>query len=311
VTRVVAAACLSGLLAAAPVGPQAQPAACNVRAKASKTEVMAGEVFTVELSAQGPTGAEFAFPSDAGDEQVELWSAAATNPPAPGRRLYQAMALAVREAQVPPVVVKCRLGDGSSVEARSEPIPLRLVSVLPKDAREHKLVDVRPPVPLAIGAQFWIALGLIVVGLGGVAAWLWRKRRRRSATAARPTPTVSPGEEARGALAGLAADGLLARSDFRGFYIRLIEIAKRYLERRLSAPVLDMTTTEAVAFLRGHAQAELVAMAAREVMVAGDQIKFAKGDGLSVEAERHLRAVGALIDALEAKLAPRAKEAEG
>jgi hypothetical protein len=309
VTSGLTVACLSALLEVAPGPHPAQGLACAVRARASKTEVMAGEVFTVELSAQGPTGAEFVFPSAAGDEQVELWSATATKPPEPGRWQYQAMALAVGETQVPPVPVGCRLRDGSSVEVKTEPIPLRLVSVLPKDAREHKLADVRPPVPLAIGAPFWIVLGSIFVGLGGLIAWLWRRRRRTSAASVRLAPVVPPGDEARAALAGLTAAGLLDNRDYRGFYIRLIEIAKRYLERRLDAPVLDMTTTEAVAFLRAHPQAESVAVAARELMVAGDQIKFAKGDGIGAEAERHLRAVGVLVAALEAKVAPAAKEA--
>jgi hypothetical protein len=42
----------------------------------------------------------------------------------------------------------------------------------------------------------------------------------------------------------------------------------------------------------------------REVAESADRIKFAKGQGLVEEAERHLAAVRALVGALEARLAP-------
>ncbi len=299
--------CVLALLPAAAAALHAEGSPCTASAKASKVEVMAGEVFTVEVDAQGPAGAQFTFPREAGDEQVELWSGRALA--RSGQWRYEAMALAVGEAQVPPVQVSCRLLDGSRLEAKTAPVALRLISVLPKDAREQKLADVRPPVAVAVGAPFWIALGLLLCVLGGLMAWLWRRRRKPAAP--HPVPEVSPSEEARAALGRLSGAGLLAGRDFRAFYICLIEIVKRYLERRLQAPVLDMTTTETVAFLRQHPQAESVAVTTRELLAAGDQIKFARGDGLSVEAERHLRAVGTMVDALEAKLAPVGKEVEG
>jgi hypothetical protein len=42
----------------------------------------------------------------------------------------------------------------------------------------------------------------------------------------------------------------------------------------------------------------------RDLAEAADRIKFAKGQGLVPEAERHLSSVRALVSALEAKLRP-------
>jgi hypothetical protein len=135
--------------------------------------------------------------------------------------------------------------------------------------------------------------------------WLVRRRRKVGAPAAVAVPEVAPDAEA------LHASGLLARGEYRAFYIRLAEVAKRYLERRLEAPVLEMTTAETLAFLRGHAHGGDLVPVVRDVAEAADRIKIAKGQGLAEEAERHLAAVRALVPALEARLAPPAPPAEG
>ena len=84
--------------------------------------------------------------------------------------------------------------------------------------------------------------------------------------------------------------------------------AKRYLERRLGAPILEMTTAETLAFLRGHPHGGELVPVVRDLAEAADRIKFAKGQGLAQEAERHAAAVRTLVPALEAKMRPAATE---
>jgi len=102
----------------------------------------------------------------------------------------------------------------------------------------------------------------------------------------------------------LAASGLLGRGEYRRFYIALAATAKRYLERRLGAPVLEMTTAETLAFLRRHRHGSEFVPVLRDLSEAADRIKFARGEGVREEAERHLAAVRALVPALEARLQP-------
>jgi hypothetical protein len=155
-----------------------------------------------------------------------------------------------------------------------------------------------------VGRGFWVALGLLVVTLLGLVAWLIFRRRRPAASAIAALPPKSPADEAHEALAALAASDLLARGDHRGFYIGLTAIAKRYLERRLGAPVLEMTTAEMVAFLRDAPKGRGLVTPMRDLANAADQIKFARGAGLHAEAERHTEAVRAMIRALEDAFAP-------
>ncbi|HEY2953698.1 MAG TPA: hypothetical protein VGK89_00440 [Candidatus Eisenbacteria bacterium] len=276
-------------------------------ATASKTEVSVGETFIVEVRASGPAGTEFAFPDAAAQDTFEL--SAAPPPPTPlppGTHRYRAAAFALGETQVPAIPVRYRLPGGATGEVSTAPIPLRIVSLLPKDKAEQRLADVRAPVSLAVGRAFWIGLVAALLLAGALAWWLLSRRRKEAPVEVAPTPAIAPDEEARRALDALAASGLLARGEHRLFYIELTAIAKRYLERRLGAPIVEMTTAEMLAHLKSVPDGAELTPALRDLSGAADRIKFARADGLNQEAERHLSATRALIAALEARLRPAA-----
>ena len=282
-------------------------AAPGVTAKASKAEVSVGETFTVEVRAEGPAGSSFTFPAELADEKAQL-----TMEPGQGEvRRYRAAVFALEDAQVPPIAVRYRLADGTAGEVKTAAIPLHVTTLLPKNKEEQKLADVRPPVVLDIARLFWIALGVLGTILVALAMWLWWKRRRRAAPAPPPVPALPPHQQARLALDALAASGRLARGEFRPFYIELTSIAKIYLERRLSAPIVEMTTAEMLAYLRQEPLTSESAPLLRDLSGAADRIKFARGSGLAEEGERHLQAVRALIDGLEARLVPSPAAADG
>jgi hypothetical protein len=286
----------------------------SVVATASQSEVSVGEAFTIELKATGPAGTTYTFAGEASAEQLEL----RTPPPAkdapapePGTHRYEAQVFALGELQIPGLPVRYRLADGSEGEATSGPIALKVVSLLPKEEAEQKLADIRGPASVGIGRAFWLALAILVLVLGALAYYLLRRRRKAEAPAVARVPEVAPDVEALAAIDSLARESLPARGELRLFYIRLSTILKRYLERRLGAPVLEMTSAETLAFLRAHAHGSELLPVVREVAEAADRVKFAKGHGVVAEAERHLASVRALVPALEARLAPRPAEPEG
>jgi hypothetical protein len=208
--------------------------------------------------------------------------------------------------------VRYRLADGTEGEAASGTLALKVVSLLPKQEGEQKLADIRGPASVGIGRAFWVALGLVLLLVAAIVILLLRRRRQASTPLAARVPEVAPDVEALGALAALAKEGLPARGELRPFYIRLSSIAKRYLERRLGARVLEMTSAETLAFLRGHPHGGDLLPVVRDLAEAADRVKFAKGQGLVPEAERHLASAQALVPALEAKLRPAAPaETEG
>jgi len=317
------ASLLLAVAATAPPGTSAAatpaPSPVAVKATASKAEVTVGETFTIDLKATGPAGTTFAFPGEAVTDAFELRTPAPDSPsgtapaPEPGTRRYEAAVFALRDAEIPPIPVRYRLPDGTAGEASSEPLTLKVVSLLPKDPQQQKLADIRGPLSVGVGRAFWVALVVAFGLVAAVAFWLIRRRRKVEAPYAVAVPELPPDVEALHALDALTASGLLSAGEYRPFYIRLAAVAKRYLERRLGAPVLEMTTAETLAFLRAHVHGGSLLPVVRDLAEAADRIKFAKGQGLAQEAERHLAAVRVLVPALEARLRPvvTATAAEG
>jgi hypothetical protein len=285
--------------------------ATSVTAILSKSEVTVGEVFTIELQATGPEGTVWTFPETASNETVEVRppvpdpkaASPASSPLPSNHRRYEAAGFGLGEVDLPPIAVRYRLADGTEGEVKTAPVPLRIRSALPKDPEQRKLADIREPLALAIGGVFWLGSGALALLLAGVAVW-WLRRRRGATPIISAVPPVPPDVEAREALERLARAGLLERAEYRPFYIALSEVAKRYLERRLEAPVLEMTSSETVAFLRDHPHGRGLFSAVRDLTAAADQVKFARGASQTEEAERHLKSARQLIDTLEQRLRP-------
>jgi hypothetical protein len=293
------------------------PPPVSAQAKPAKAEVTVGEAFPVELIAQGPPGTTWTFPSQVSEDTVEMTERPEARP-RPDRRSYDASIFAVTDAALPPLTVGYRLADGTTGEVQTAPVPLKIGSLLARDPKERQLADIKPPVDVGIlPREFWLAvlralthsvIGLLaLVAAAALAFWLWRKvrRRRRLETVLATRPEVVPADaEALAALDRLAGSRLLEREEYRAFYIELAEIAKRYLERRLGAPVLEMTTAETLAFLRQDAHGNAFVDLVRDVADAADQIKFARGAGARERAEAHLGAVRRLVVDLEGRLRP-------
>jgi hypothetical protein len=287
----------------------AAPSPVTVEAAPSKAEVTVGEAFTIEVKATGPQGTSYTFPADAEQDQLELRTPAnAATSPVPGLHRYEASLYALGDIEIPAIPVRYRLPDGSEGQAQSAPLKIKVVSLLPKDAESQKLADIRGPVGVDVGRAFWIGLATVVLLLAAAAFWLW-KRRRAAVAPEVPVPAIAPDQEALEALDRLAASGHLGRGELRAFYIALTDIAKRYLERRLGAPVQEMTSAEMVAFLREGPHEAVLAGPLRDLATAADSVKFARGEGLREEAERHLAGVRFAVGALESRLRPKEEPA--
>jgi hypothetical protein len=293
--------------------------AVRVTATASKNEVTVAEAFGVEVQASGPPGTVFTFPPEMVSDSAELRPFPAPSPsagtgsgsgplitPLPeGQHRYEARVFGLGEVKLPVLAVRYRLPDGTEGTAEAEALTVRVGSLLPKDAQEQQLADIRGPVGVGVAPLFWLALGLALLILGAVAYLIRRRLRRPKATAAPiPVPDLPPAAEAQAALEKLARADHFARGDGRGYYIALAGIAKRYLERRLGARIVEMTSAEMLVYLRDSLHGGELLGPMRDLATAADQVKFAKGEALRDEGERHLEATRRLVDRLEQRLAP-------
>jgi hypothetical protein len=301
---------ISSMTFGAPKGDVVTP---KVTAKTLKTSVALGDVFEVKLIAIGPSGVTWRFPKEAGNESIAL-----RTPQVAGlsesaflpvqSHVYEAQAFAIADANVPPIVVSYRLPNGKEGTTKSAPIALQIISLLPKDAKEQKLSDIRGPLSIGVGRSFWIMLAIVLVMISALMIWMWLCRRPETEPLAQVE--IAPDTEALQALDALIASDVRQRAGcdpcdgYRPFYIRLTEIVKRYLERRLKWPILEMTSAETVAFLRDHDTARDLVSPMRDLAGAADQVKFARQEGLQEEARRHSDAVREMIGILEKRLTP-------
>ena len=269
----------------------------TVEVRPSSVNVGVGERFQVTVEAAGPVGTTFEFPGEVNDGSVELVqknrSSALAN-----QVTYDAQIFAVGAAgRIPEIEIRYRSKDGSEGSIKSTAIPMNVVSSLDPNEQNPAPADFAPPVPVLVSRAFWIASS--VAGLLLIALFVLLIRRIRFPKKPRDTqvtPAITPEEDALNGLDRLAA--ARAGLDARTFYIQLIQILKQFLERRLEAPVLEMTSTETLAFVKVHSWTSPHAVAVRDLVTTADLVKFG-GSSDASNAERQIQLVRELVGRID------------
>ena len=297
-------------LASAPVPHAQTPPTINVRV--SSTNVALGERFRVTLEAQGADGLRFDFPKQVHDGAVEM--VAATQPSSrPNEIAYETQLFALGdEARIPELEIRYVGRDGSSGVVRTAAIPLNVITTLDPKEENPVPADYAPPMPVLVSRIFWVAgAALAVLALALLFVIARRLRFPRRPVDPVVTPALSPEEEAFARLDRVASS--LGQLDPRAFYIEIIQTLKAYLERRLEAPVLEMTSTESLAFVKAHAWTAPLSAGVRDLVTSADLVKFGGASDVS-NAERQIqlvRDVVARVDRLRrAEMEIKVKEVE-
>lgn len=285
---------LSGLASAA------EPVTVDIRPSTSNVGV--GEKFRVTLEAHGPRGIVFDFPKtiSTGSVDLNLVPTATTSSSA----VYDAQIFALgKDAAIPSLQLPYRTSDGRDGTLETEALPLNVVSLLDPGDKNPAPADYAPPVPVLVTRVFWVFAGLTVVLAAALLVWLARRLRfPKAVPSAVATPSISPEEAALKQLDALART--LPSPEARAFYIDIVQVLKQYLERRLEAPVLEMTTTETLAFVRAHEWTGEHAPRIRDLVHAADLVKFG-GATEAPLAEQHLALVRDVVSWVD-----RARRAE-
>jgi hypothetical protein len=281
---------LLGLAQAGVVTPQ-------IQVRPSTTNVSIGERFQVTVEANGPSGTRFEFPREVTTGSVELVQSQPTSARA-GVVVYDAQIFALgQEASIPEIEIQYKTSDGSTGSVKSAPVPINVVSTLDPNEANPAPADFAPPLPVLVSRAFWIASGAAgLLILAGIVMLVRRLRFPRKPAEASFTPAISPEEEALGGLEKLAA--ARATLEPRAFYILLVPILKQYLERRLEAPVLEMTSTETVAVVKTHAWTHPHAVALRDLVTTADLVKFG-GSSDASNGDRQIQLVRDLVSRID------------
>ncbi len=170
-------------------------------------------------------------------------------------------------------------------------LPKIVVSPRLKPGEETLTVAPRLPASAVPSRRRWWQWALLAVVVAGVLAgvlWLWR--RKETLPIERIVP---PWEDAAAALQHLEEALPLPPDEF---FLRLTDIVREYLERRLGLPATEQTTEEFVRSLehRDALPSRLQAML-RDFLNTADRIKFAKAEATQQQMIEALRSAERLV----------------
>ena len=269
----------------------------TLEVRPSTANISIGEKFQVTVQARGSSGTTYEFPKEIRTGAVELIQSQPVAAQA-GVAVYDAQVFAIgNDGRIPEIEIQYKSLDGATGSVKSVPVPLNVVSALdPKDANPTP-ADFAPPVPVLVSSAFWIVSTmaglLLVIGLGLL---IRRLKFPKKPVDPMVTPAISPEEEAMNGLDRLVASR--ANLEPKTFYIQLVQILKQYLERRVDAPVLEMTSTETLTLVKAHAWTAPHAMALRELVTSADLVKFG-GSSDASNADRQTQLVRDLVGRID------------
>lgn len=268
-----------------------------IEVRPSTANVSVGERFQVVVEARGPSGTAWEFPKQINDGSVELIQSNPSTALA-NSVTYDAQVFAIgAEGRIPEIEVGYKAADGSTGSIKSAPFPLNVVSTLDPNDANPAPADFAPPLPVLVSRAFWVASGIASLLLIAFLVWLIRRIRfPRKPVELTVTPAISPEEEALGALDRLATARIGIEPKI--FYIQLVQILKQYLERRLEAPVLEMTSTETLAFVKTHTWTTPHAVALRDLVTSADLVKFG-GSSDASNADRQIQLVREIVGRID------------
>jgi hypothetical protein len=299
----------------------------QVRVELDRSEVELGDRVVLTWTAELPAGASVSIeslvtPAPAGEAPPgghvlefetpgpERWDKPAAGADGPVRwsRSVAFSPFVSGALTIPGAHLVVTLPGGQRAEVRPPAASLLVRSRLPEGQEPDKLPakDDRPARIPSLGPWFWGSLASAAVILSLLAVWLWRRRRGRGTgeSVAAEAPALPPAEELARTLDELARRIETLSKDPRPFYTDLTHATKRYLERRLSQPVLEWTSFETVRRLREQSLEPPRDVGLPELLSGADFVKFGRGSSTRPEANAHLERVRKLSRWLEDRLAP-------
>jgi len=283
-------------LAVALLLAQAQTPTPAIEVRPSSTNVSIGERFQVVVELRGPTGVTYDFPNEISDGSVDLIQNRSSS--TAESAVYDAQVFAIGESgRIPEIEIQYRAQDGTQGTVRSRAIPLNIVSTIDPAEQNPAPADFAPPQPIQASREFWIASGLAGLLLAALLFFLIRRLRfPKKPSDPSVTPAVTPEEEAVRSLDKLGS--AQAARDPKAFYIQIIQILKQYLERRLEAPILEMTSTETLGFVKAHSWTAPHAVALRDLVTSADLAKFGGATDAS-HAEKQIQLVRDVVSRVD------------
>jgi hypothetical protein len=254
----------------------------KLKVDVSPREIHIGDVIQYNLTVIHSTDlapAPFNVPQPLGAFDILAIAPAASQKSTDGQsQLTQSLALttfSTGPAVIPSLSVSFKLPDGSTAEAKTEAVPIKVKSILEEMGDKGGLMPLKGLFNFRSYFWLWMLLGLLAAGV--IAYFVARAIHRRKHGADGPAePPRPPEETALEAIQKLESSGLLEQGHTKEFYFELGIIFRRYLEQRYALSALDRTTSELYADFREMKMSGDFLSQVRPFFNNADLVKFAK-----------------------------------
>jgi hypothetical protein len=219
------------------------------------------------------------------------------------------------ELELPAVRITVEDESGERHEARSEPVPVTILSVLDSEvngAEQVEIADLKAPASIPADYRALLtAAGILLALLLAAAALWWLHRRYAARLAAVPAPDdpfhrTPPHEWVYAELQKLLERRLAEQGQVTLFFAEIAWIVKRYLGGRYRVELMERTTAEVPPRLRQAGALSDATEAVAELLGRCDMVKFAKRVPVSDDCRTAIEAAYRIVDATK----PRSSGAE-
>jgi len=189
---------------------------------------------------------------------------------------FQITTFTTGDYKIPPVTIRYRTRSGEVKSIATDPLPIKVNSLLSGEQGE----DIKPLKPQKMFPRefptLWVIAGSALIAGAILFVWLYRRARRPIDLSTAVADTRLPWEIALEELAKLRESDLLARGEYKLFYLELSDIFRRYLGRRYGIYALERTTIEIIMEFRQLALAKEEEKVIHDFLEGCDLVKFAK-----------------------------------
>lgn len=256
-----------------------------VTAQVDQERLQIGDPFHYSVIAVGPPGVVIEWPSEG--NTVGPFELLGINRIGPVPGLNGALSDTLRHTltiytpgvyTIPPFTLTGSLAGGRTLTATTDSISITVVSVLEDDPKDIR--DIKGPATLPVPTPWlqWAAVAGIVLALGLLLYYLYRRSKRQKITESIPVPISarSAYELAMEELDRLAGSAFLADGKVKQHYTELSEIFRRYLAEKYGIAAMEITTHELLDVLYHQKMPYESRQQIGTLLEESDLVKFAK-----------------------------------
>jgi hypothetical protein len=280
----------------------AQWQSAELKVSVDKSAITIGDIVNLKLEVKRPESSKIAFPSLGprhGDwivrNSIHLPSGKAEPGWASEALQLELTIYKTGEFEIPPLTIEEINSEGERKVHLSEPVKIKVQSVLNKDDKELKEIKAQADIPPDYKPflSLLAALGALAIIIYMAFQYYKNRKRPRPLT---PKETRSYDEIAREAIRILLAKKLVENGLLKQFYLELSEIIKKYLGSKLGIISLERTTEEFTQDLRKAVVPWEHHHLIKEFLMDCDLVKFAKYKPAEEEISRIVQRALEIID---------------